>query len=155
MYLTNQHGLDRGNKGYGYAECTHIVSCITCTLHVICILSIVIFAYYYNLQSCTLIAMFCKHTHTHTHTRTHTHTTRKPVSFFWRDSSGTCIMTVSSTCLKFIHVVLLLTVALEVACHSSRVTCYSSGSHSSSSHVSRITPVNFAATRATCHVSLQ
>ena len=38
---------------------------------------------------------------------------------------------------------------------SRHVTCHSSGSHSSSSHVSRITPVNFASTRATCHVSLQ
>ena len=47
------------------------------------------------------------------------------------------------------------TVALEVTCHSSGVTCHSSGSHSSSSHVLRITPVNCAATRATCHVSLQ
>ena len=40
------------------------------------------------------------------------------------------------------------TVAVEVACHSS-------DSHSSSSHVSRITPVNCATTRATCHASLQ
>ena len=40
------------------------------------------------------------------------------------------------------------TVALEVACHSSRVMCHSSGSHFSSSHVSRITPGNFAATHA-------
>ena len=91
MYLTNQHGLDRGNKGYSYAEHTHIVSCITCTLCAICILSIIIFAYCYSLQSCTLIAMFCKHTLTHARTHTHTHTRKHKHTNTHTHDMQTCI----------------------------------------------------------------